>query len=467
MKRVATIVIIVVVLAGGFFLFRRFTGQQASANSAFQTTPAQRGSLTASVGATGVVYANQSVVLGWQTSGIVDQVNAKVGDQVTKDQVLANLQPTSLPQNIILAQADLVNAQKTLDDLYDTSLALAQAEQKVAAAQDNVKNKQDALDSLKQPARQVDIDQAQANVTTAKIQLDKARENFQPYENKPEDNPVRANLYSRYVQAQQNYDSAVRLLNNLQGTASDLSVSVAEADLKLAQAQLEDAQKQYDDLKAGPDAVDVTNAKTKIEAAQATLDLARIAAPFEGMITDVQTKPGDQVNAGSTAFRIDDLSHLLVDVQVSEVDINSVQVGQDASLTFDAITNKTYTGKVTKVALVGNANQGVVDFTVTVELTNADDPVKPGMTAGVNIVVQQLKDVLLVPNRAVRVVNGNRVVYILKDGAPQAVNITLGASSDTDSQVVGGDLKEGDPIVLNPPLTFDQNGPPPFAGQSR
>jgi HlyD family secretion protein len=467
MKRVATIVIIVVVLAGGFFLFRRFTGQQASANSAFQTTPAQRGGLTASVGATGVVYANQSVVLGWQTSGIVDQVNAKVGDQVTKDQVLANLQPTSLPQNIILAQADLVNAQKTLKDLYDTSLALAQAEQKVAAAQDNVKNKQDALDSLKQPARQVDIDQAQANVTTAKIQLDKARENFQPYENKPEDNPVRANLYSRYVQAQQNYDSAVRLLNNLQGTASDLSVSVAEADLKLAQAQLEDAQKQYDDLKAGPDAVDVTNAKTKIEAAQATLDLARIAAPFEGMITDVQTKPGDQVNAGSTAFRIDDLSHLLVDVQVSEVDINSVQVGQDASLTFDAITNKTYTGKVTKVALVGNANQGVVDFTVTVELTNADDPVKPGMTAGVNIVVQQLKDVLLVPNRAVRVVNGNRVVYILKDGAPQAVNITLGASSDTDSQVVGGDLKEGDPIVLNPPLTFDQNGPPPFAGQSR
>jgi HlyD family secretion protein len=467
MKRIATIVIIVVVLAGGFFLFRRFTGQQASANSAFQTTPAQRGSLTASVGATGVVYANQSVVLGWQTSGIVDQVNVKVGDHVTKDQVLANLQPTSLPQNIILAQADLVNAQKTLDDLYDTSLALAQAEQKVAAAQDNVKNKQDALDSLKQPARQVDIDQAQANVTTAKIQLDKARENFQPYENKPEDNPVRANLYSRYVQAQQNYDSAVRLLNNLQGTASDLSVSVAEADLKLAQAQLEDAQKQYDDLKAGPDAVDVTNAKTKIEAAQATLDLARIAAPFEGMITDVQTKPGDQVNAGSTAFRIDDLSHLLVDVQVSEVDINSVQVGQDASLTFDAITNKTYTGKVTKVALVGNANQGVVDFTVTVELTNADDPVKPGMTAGVNIVVQQLKDVLLVPNRAVRVVNGNRVVYILKDGAPQAVNITLGASSDTDSQVVGGDLKEGDPIVLNPPLTFDQNGPPPFAGQSR
>ena len=465
MKRIVTIVIIVVVLAGGYFLFRRFTGQQAGAASAFQTTPAQRGDLTASVGATGVVYANQSIVLTWQTSGIVGQVNAKVGDPVTKDQELASLQPTSLPQNIILAQADLVNAQKTLDDLYDTALSLAQAEQQVASAQDNVKNKQDILNSLQQPARQVDIDQAQANVTTTKIQLDKARENFQPYENKPEDNSVRASLYSKYVQAQQNYDSAVRLLNNLKGTASDLSLSVAEADLKLARAQLTDAQKKYNDLKAGPDAVDVTNAKTKIEAAQATLNLAHITAPFGGMITDVEVKSGDQVNPGSTAFRIDDLSHLLVDVQVSEVDINSVQVGQGANLTFDAIANKNYAGKVTKVALVGNANQGVVDFTVTLELTNADEQVKPGMTAGVNIVVQQLKNVLLVPNRAVRVVSGNRVVYVLKGGLPQPVNITLGASSDTDSQVVSGDLKEGDPIVLNPPLNFGQNGPPPFVGQ--
>jgi HlyD family secretion protein len=467
MKRIVTIVIIVIVLVGGFLLFRRFARQRASANSNFQTTPAQLGALTASVGATGVVYASQSAVLTWQTSGVVDQVSVKVGDAVTQEQVLSSLQPTSLPQNIILAQADLVNAQKTLDDLYDTALALAQAEQKVAAAQDNLKSKQDTLDSLQQPARQVDIDQAQANVNTAKIQLDKARENYQPYENKPDDNAVRASLYSRYVQAQQTYDSAVRLLNNLTGTASDLSISVAKADLKLAQAQLADAQKQYDDLKAGPSAVDVTNARTKIEAAQSTLNLASITAPFSGMITDVQVKPGDQVNPGTAAFRVDDLAHLLVDVQVSEVDINSIQVGQDANLTFDAIANKSYTGRVTKVALVGNTSQGVVDFTVTVELTNADEQVKPGMTAGVNVVVQNLNNVLLVPNRAVRVVNGKRVVYVLKSGFPQPVNITLGASSDTDSQVVSGDLKEGDPIVLNPPLSFDQNGPPPFVQQSR
>ena len=77
--------------------------------------------------------------------------------------------------------------------------------------------------------------------------------------------------------------------------------------------------------------------------------------------------------------------------------------------------------------------------------------VKPGMTAAVNIVVDQITDALLVPNRAVRVVDGQRVVYILSNNQLKAVNVTLGASSDTESQVTEGDLQVGDQVVLNPP----------------
>ncbi len=80
---------------------------------------------------------------------------------------------------------------------------------------------------------------------------------------------------------------------------------------------------------------------------------------------------GDQVNAGTVSFRIDDLSHLLVDVQITEVDINRVKVGQPAKMTFDAISGKEYNGKVTEVANFGVTQQGVVNFTVTVELTDA------------------------------------------------------------------------------------------------
>src|SRR4030067_4641 len=223
-----------------------------------------------------------------------------------------------------------------------------------------------------------------------------------------------------------------------------IDLAVAESDLALAQAQLADAQEQYAELKAGANVNDIAAVEARITVAQATIDLQRIMAPFDGTITEVQVKPGDQIAPGSTAFRLDDLSHLLVDVLVSEVDINNINPGQEATLTFDAILGKEYRGVVQEVALVGTAAQGVVDFTVTVELTNADEnvtdsnAVKPGMTAAVNILVNQLEDVLLVPNRAVRVRDGKRIVYILKDGLPQAVEVSLGASSETHSQLLEG-----------------------------
>jgi len=131
-------------------------------------------------------------------------------------------------------------------------------------------------------------------------------------------------------------------------------------------------------------------------------------------------------------------------------------------LTFDAIRGKEYHGQITGVDRVGTSDQGVVDFLVTVELTDADEAVKPGMTAAVNIVVNELQDVLLVPNRAVRFNDGKQIVYILKDGQLVPVEIELGASSDTMSEVLQSDLQAGDLIVLNPPAEFEGGGGPPF-----
>jgi HlyD family secretion protein len=298
-------------------------------------------------------------------------------------------------------------------------------------------------------------------------------------------------LLSEVSAAQQAYDFAVRQLNSMQGTASESDIAIQEANLATAQAQLltaqreyerikegtspadialleaqlADAQREFDRVKDGPDPADIAVAEARVAAAQATVNLAQVLAPFNGTVTEVISKPGDQATPGAPAFRLDDLSRLLLDVQVSEVDINRIQPGQPVTLAFDAIPNKEYNGVISEVAPVGTNNQGIVDFNVTVELTDADDTVKPGMTAAVNMVVDQLQEVLLVPNRAVRTQEGQRVVYILENGIPTPVEITLGASSEQDSQVVDGELKEGDLIVLNPPLVFDQNGPPPFVQQ--
>jgi HlyD family secretion protein len=160
------------------------------------------------------------------------------------------------------------------------------------------------------------------------------------------------------------------------------------------------------------------------------------------------------------AFRIDDLSRLLVDLEVSEVDINQIEVGQDVTMSFDAILANEYHGKIVEVALVGNNVQGVVNFTVTVELLDPDTQVRPGMTSAVNIVISQIDEALLIPNRAVRVVDGERVVYILENGQLESVSVTLGASSDLYSEVIDGELNAGDTIVLNPPsMLFQQSGP--------
>jgi HlyD family secretion protein len=470
MKRRIIIIAVVVVVIGaliGFFILR---GRQAAeqAYSDLETEIAETGSLQASVGATGVVRANQTATLSWETSGTVEDVMVEIGDQVSAEDKLSQLNKKSLSQSLILAEAELVSAKQALEDLQDAyaELAVAQAAQAVANAKDSVDYYQTRLNSLNSPAPQVDIDQAEANVILAQEQLDDAKENYEPYESKP-DTVTKATLKSALAQAQKNYDSAVRLLNNLQGTANDLDLEVGQANLDLAQQQLADAQSAYDEVKAGPDPDDIAAAEARIAATEATLAMAYIEAPFAGTITQITAKPGDQVAPGMLAFRIDDLSRLLVDVSISEVDINRIEVGQLATLTFDAILQEEYSGTVVEVSPVGDISSGVVNFNVTVELTDPDAAVRPGMTAAVNIVVEEFNNALLVPNRAVRLLDGNRIVYVLNNmNQLEIVKVELGASSDNYSQVVGGDLAEGEKIVLNPPIVFGPGGesmPPPNA----
>ncbi len=454
---IVAVVLVVAVIAIG--VVRQ--GQAAAAQFAsLQTEVAANGSLRATVGATGSVRANQSAALLWQAGGAVGAVYAQVGQAVQSGEILAELRQTSLPQNIILAEADLVSAQQALEDLQKgvDPTALARAAQVLADAEKAVDAARRTLNGVTSPARQSDIDSARASVVLAEDRLDKAREAFAPYENKA-DSVIKASLQTRLSQAQQEYDAAVRRYNNLTGAASTLDVAKAQADLDLALAQLADAQTEYDKLQQGVAPEDLAAAEARVAAAQATLNLALLSAPFDGIVTQAQPQAGDLVNAGTPAFRLDDLSRLLVDVSVSEVDINRIAIGQPVTITFDAILAKEYEGRVVEVGLVGTDTQGIVSFNVTVELLNPDTDVKPGMTAAVNIVVTELEDVFLVPNRAVRVQDGQRIVYVLRGNLLETARVVLGPSSETYSQVIGGDLQPGDLIVLNPPTNFFASGP--------
>jgi HlyD family secretion protein len=416
-KRNRIIIGVVAVILIALVLVFRGRGN-ANSNTTFQTTPAQRGELTASVGATGSVRAAQSATLNWQISGVVDKVNVKVGDKVSKGDVLATLDPTSLPQNVILAQSDLVTAQKSLFDLLHSDTDRANAWIALRDAQDAFKKANDYRNTL-----------------NGKVWIER--------------------VYFKYIGAHQ-----IPIVKWFRGEPDPKTITNADADLALKKAQLDDAQRAYDRVKGGPNQDDLAAAQAKVDAAQATLNSGRIIAPFDGTVTQAIPLSGDQATAANLAFRVDDLSNLLIDVQVSEVDINNIVLNQSVTLTLDAISGKAYHGQVTEVSQAGDVSSGAVNFTVTAKLTDGDSQVKPGMTAAVNIVTNQVKNQLLVPNRAVRLVDGNQVVYILKNGLPQQVKIKLGASSDTMSVVGSGDLKEGDLIVLNPP----SQGGGPFGG---
>jgi HlyD family secretion protein len=464
-KRYWVIAVVVVLAVASFFVVKGINARKA-ASSAYQTQKIEKGDLTAIVGATGTVRANQSVNLTWQTSGRVSEIIDKTGDLVNAGESLATLAESSLPQSIILAQADLVNAQRNLDNLKNSNLGAAQAQLNLANAKDTYDRT--SWNSLStgtiRTVSQDQIDAAKSAVTIAQDKVDKAQKAYDRFVETPDSDPLKAGALSALANAKINLDNAKKNLNFYVVAPNTQEVTTSEAKLAVAKAQWEDAQREWDRLKDGPDPADISAAEARVAAIEATIEMAKITAPFAGTITDTQVMVGDIVNPGTYAFRIDDLSHMLVDVMVPEVDINRIKVGQDVSLTFDAISNKNYQGKVTEVARIGVTSAGAVNFQVTLEILNPDDEVLPGMTAAVNVVVSQLKEVVVIPNRAVRLLDGNQVIYLLKNGVPTKVQIVLGASSDTVSELVSGDVKPGDVIILNPSTDFSTfgGGRPPF-----
>lgn len=462
-KKVFIIIGVLLVLAvvGVLVLPRilpNFSGGQTQ--SQFQTEPAKLGNLTVFVGATGSVRSNQTARVPWQASGKVGAVNVEKGQRVEVNTVLAELDPASLSQNLIQAEAELIAAKKNLENVLNNSQARSNAHLALIKAQQDLdKAEKESQSKLYQRASQETIDIARANLITANEALDSAENTWEQFRGLGEESPVYASALSQYAKARQMQQQAQYNLNYVQDLPDPLKVEETYALLEQAKAKLLAAKTEWERIKDGPDPDDITTAQVRLTAAEATLDMVRIKAPFAGTVTMVSAKEGDLVNAGVFAVQIDDLSRLLIDIQVSEVDINNVKVDLPVTLTFDAIPGMEYTGRVSEIASSGTAESGAVNFAVTVEIDTADENIKPGMTAAANIAISQLDSVLLVPSRAVKTLNGKRVVYVLRNNIPIPVEITLGTSANNYSQVSAGAVNEGDLIVLNPPAQLPMGGP--------
>ena len=199
-------------------------------------------------------------------------------------------------------------------------------------------------------------------------------------------------------------------------------------------------------------------AKAKIAVDQATLGKLTLLAPFDGTVVAISTTTGDAVAPGTVALQLADLSSLKVLVDVSEVDVNRLKPGQEVDLTLDAVSGQSFTGTVSEIGYLGTTTQGVVNFPVTVWIAHPDPALKPGMTASAAVVTDKKSNVLLVPNRAIRVTGGQRTVTVLFEGQQIPVAVQVGLSNDTQSEITGGQLRAGDTLVLNAPTATTNGG---------
>ena len=470
------IIIVIVVAAVGYGVFW-LRQQRAAIEKQLITTQVSYGDFNAVIDETGSVYADQSATLYWQNTGVVGEVNVALGQEVKADQVLAEIDEDSLPQSYFLAQQELIAATNALEDLYDNaSLVAANAQVELARAWEALYGA-DYRWSIIEPGEEVteqELEVARARLTIAEDELEKKQNQ---YDDTTWDVAEAKALLALTI-AQNEYDQAawyvewLEALLDVNDEDGEEEVEITDPNVIIALANLEAAERKYEKVKDGPDPDDVLLAEARIAAAQASLDTVSITAPFDGVITAVDVLEGDLVFPNTVAFRMDDLEQLRVDVRVSEVDISQIQVGQEVILVFDAIQEKEYQGEVVEVSPVGAQQQGLVTFRVSIQVTDADEEVKPGLTAAVQIIVQQIEDALLIPNRAVRWVRGQQVVYVSTVGENpttddlEIIPVIIGASSDEFTELLEGDIEEGDFIVLNPPSVsiFDEfepgQGPP-------
>lgn len=280
------------------------------------------------------------------------------------------------------------------------------------------------------------VDQNRANLAVARAQLEKDKANL--------------------AYAQLNYDRNARLAQ---------TNAVSRDVLDNARNALDQATAQI-----GVDQATIQQREAQLAAAEVNLGYTHIVSPVNGTVVSRNVTMGQTVAASfqtPTLFLIaTDLTQMQVDTNISESDIGGIKEGNRSTFTVDAFPRRTFRGAVAQVRQSPQTVQNVVTYDVVLGVDNKDLALKPGMTAATRVIVDQRRDVLRVPSQALRyappsaaaLAGGARrprnaeapaQVYVLRDNVPVAVPVTIGLDDDSFTEIVGGDLKPGDKVIVS------------------
>jgi len=472
----AAVIAIIVIAIAGFWLARR--GQHSTPRG-LVTGTVERKDLTQKVSATGSVTAQTGamVKIGSQITGRIKRLFADVGSQVRAGQVIAELDLPDLEAQVRQAEATLSLNQKRLAEqlagvgLQETQSAadLEKARSALSVAKANLTQVERSAD-LQRATAEASVRQARANAVNSDANLKRMERLL------AKDYVAASDVDTAKAQAEVNAAQLTSAQENIRLVNAKL-----DADLESARQQVKQAEATLAAARAGlaQNAIkqeQIAQARAAVKQSEASLAFSRsqlakafIRTPISGTVLQLTQQQGETIAAGLSAptlIIVADLDRLQVDAFVDETDIGRVRLGEQAEITLDAYSRRTFRGRVAKVASGATMQQNVVTYDVTIALEGSERLLKPDMTATVNIVIARKEGILAVSVDAVKQTAEGPTVMVMtkgRDGKPEykTVKIETGISDGESVEVLSG-LKEGDVVVLSgevPGMQSQQMGP--------
>ena len=331
-------------------------------------------------------YANLSFMLGAERVNIL----VDTGDVVKQGDVLALFPDNALPQAIVNAQADLILAEDALNNLLNSNVALAQAEQNLAIAKQAVEDAQKDVTKLDYRRASDDlIDQTEAEIDLANDKVTYAEDAYKLVKNRPDGDSLKAQALLNLTNARLERDRKRATLEWYLGSPSELDAAKYRAALSLALAQEADAQREYDRLLDRENIPEVAAARTRVQALEVLIRQSMLIAPFDGIVVELYVNSGEMVSPGAPVLLLADLSTLQVKTtDLNEVDVARIQVGDPVEVSFDALPDTTVTGKVSEISLKNAVGSGVY-YDVFITLDELPKELRWGMSSFVEIQVSK------------------------------------------------------------------------------
>ena len=499
-------------LGGGFMAAIVFAGfyfwSDDSSTPQYMTARIERGNLRNTVTATGALQAVTTVQVGSQASGTISALYVDFNSIVKKGQVVAQLDPATAKAQVDQARANLVQSRASLAQAHagvvNARAGITDAQARSLAARSTVQN------------NQAGVTGAEANVAVLKAQQDDAMSLLKQQESLLKAGVIAQRDYdvatTAYKTAEARYNQAVAQLNQAklsEQSSASAGIAQGQAAVEQSQAQVKQAEAQVQQT-----AAQVQQAQAALSMAEVNLSHTTIASPIDGVVVSRDVNVGQTVAASLSAptlFTIaNDLTQMQVIANIDQADIGLVEQAKSVKFSVDAFPGKEFDGQIEQMRLNPVNVQNVVTYNVVIDVNNPEQKLKPGMTANLTITIDERNNVLKVPNSALRFTpqdatrqrtgagagtgsgagsgaagqgqgrrrqqgdgaqnNGGqsnfapasapvlpgqtRIVWVMgQDGKPDRRRITVGLSDGSATEVVSGELNEGDMVIIGQQVT--------------